>query len=124
MVLRHSNGSVPVLLTPASTQAHTFAHGLQVSEDGEALVLRFSLTNTHHRAVQIGALGFALPEHEGHPPAGNARPRPNPGTRPHPRSSPSSSSSGITSVVWNDPHIGAGHGFVEFVRVVNDQVSE
>ncbi len=30
---------------------------------------------------------------------------------------------GLPSVVWNDPHIGGDHGFVEFVRVVNDQAT-
>ena len=42
---------------------------------------------------------MALPESPGHPPAG------------------------LQTVVWNDPHVGAGHGFVEFVRVVDDEAT-
>ena len=42
---------------------------------------------------------MALPESPGHPPAG------------------------IETVVWNDPHVGHGHGFVEFVRVVDDEAT-
>lgn len=42
---------------------------------------------------------MALPESPGHPPAG------------------------IQSVVWADPHIGGEHGFVEFVRVVDDEAT-
>ena len=41
----------------------------------------------------------ALPESEGHPPAG------------------------LRSVVWNDPHVGGDHGWVEFVRVVDDEAA-
>ena len=42
---------------------------------------------------------WRFPESAGHPPAG------------------------IESVVWADPHVGADHGFVEFVRVVDDEAT-
>lgn len=67
------------------------------SADGAALLMRFVLKNTGADDVTIGGLGFAMPEAPGHPPKG------------------------IESTVWNDPHIGQDHGFVEFVRVVDDE---
>ncbi|KAK3287799.1 hypothetical protein CYMTET_4709 [Cymbomonas tetramitiformis] len=69
------------------------------SPDGRALVVRFNLTSTADTPLQLGGVGFPLPESAGHPPAG------------------------IQSVVWNDPHVGGQHGFVEFVRVVDDEAT-
>jgi hypothetical protein len=69
----------------------------ETSADGNALVLAFNISATS--AVRVGGLGFALPENPGHPPAG------------------------IEQTVWNDPHIGGEHGFVEFVRVVDDEAT-
>jgi hypothetical protein len=59
------------------------------------LVLRFNVTNTHDAAVELGGLGLAMPA------AGQMH--------------------GIEESVWNDPHIGRDHGFVEWVRVVVDE---
>lgn len=67
------------------------------SKDGKALVMRFKFTNAGSDAVRIGGLGFAMPEAPGDPPKG------------------------IETTVWNDPSIGGDHGFVEFVRVVDDE---
>eukprot|EP00965_Chrysotila_dentata_P178324 5889568-Pleurochrysis_carterae.AAC.2 len=77
------------------------------SADGQALVIRFNVTHAPSDGrsalksgeIEIGGLGFALPESEGHPPAG------------------------IETVVWCDPHLGMHHGFVEFVRVVDDEAT-
>ena len=69
----------------------------EASADGAALILRFVVTNTAPSAVRVGGLGFPMPENPGHPPKG------------------------IESTVWNDPHIGQHHGFVEYVRVVDDE---
>ena len=69
------------------------------SADGAALLLLFHLTSTSQTPLEIGGVGMALPESAGHPPAG------------------------IESVVWADPHVGADHGFVEFVRVVDDEAT-
>ena len=77
----------------------TVVRSYQRSADGEALLLKFNLTSTSATAIEIGGLGMALPESPGHPPAG------------------------IETVVWNDPHIGGEHGFVEFVRVVDDEAT-
>ena len=30
---------------------------------------------------------------------------------------------GLPTIVWNDPHVGGEHGFVEFVRVVDDEAT-
>ena len=62
------------------------------SADGNGLIMRFKLTNTHKSALKIGGLGFAMPQ------AGMQH--------------------GIEESVWLDPHIGADHGYVEWVRVV------
>ena len=69
------------------------------SSDGAALLIKFNLTSTASAPIELGAIGMALPESPGHPPAG------------------------IESVVWADPHIGGGGGFVEFVRVVDDEAT-
>ena len=62
------------------------------SADGNGLIMRFKLTNTHTTALKIGGLGFAMPQ------AGMQH--------------------GIEESVWLDPHIGGDHGYVEWVRVV------
>ena len=67
------------------------------THDGAGLVMRFNLTNAGGVAVEIGGLGFAMPEAPGNPPKG------------------------IETTVWNDPHVGGDHGYVEFVRVVDDE---
>jgi hypothetical protein len=59
------------------------------SADDAALILSFNLSNNSPDAVRLVGLGFAMPESPGHPP------------------------SGIQETVWNDPHIGGDHGFVE-----------
>ena len=69
------------------------------SADGAALVLRFTLTSTSDAPIELGGIGMAMPESPGNPPAG------------------------IETVVWNDPHVGGEHGFVEFVRVVDDEAT-
>ena len=69
------------------------------SEDGAALLVRFTLSSTSAAPLELGALGFAMPESPGHPPAG------------------------IETVTWADPHVGDEHGFVEFVRVVDDEAT-
>ena len=61
--------------------------------------MRFNLTVTGASAVRLVGLGFAMPESPGHPPAG------------------------IQETVWNDPHVGGEHGFVEFVRVVDEEAT-
>lgn len=70
-----------------------------VSHDGNALVMRFNVSLPAHakEAVEIGGLGFPMPE------------SPGPG--------------GIEALVWNEAHIGGDHGFVEFVRVVDDEAT-
>ncbi|KAL3907315.1 MAG: hypothetical protein SGPRY_010212 [Prymnesium sp.] len=68
------------------------------SADGRALLLRLNLT-AGNLPLELGAVGLALPESAAHPPAT------------------------IESVVWADPHIGGEHGFVEFVRVVDDEAT-
>ena len=70
------------------------------SADGRALILRLNLTNSANRPIEIGGLGFALPE----------SPVSQPGV-------------GLEGVVWADPHIGGEHGWVELVRVVKDQAT-
>ena len=59
---------------------------------GPGFVLRFNATNVGAAAVELGALGFAMPDA---------------GVAPD-----------IEQSVWNDPHIGGDHGHVEWVRVV------
>ena len=69
------------------------------SADGAALVMRFNLTSTASHPIELGGVGMALPESPGQPPAG------------------------LPTIVWNDPHVGGEHGFVEFIRVVNDEAT-
>ena len=64
---------------------------------GRGFTLRVNVTNTHTAPVEIGALGLAMPA------AGQQH--------------------GIESSVWNDPHVGLDHGFVEWVRVVVDEAT-
>ena len=64
---------------------------------GAGVVVRVNVTNTHDAAVEIGALGLAMPA------AGQQH--------------------GIEQSVWNDPHVGLDHGFVEWVRVVVDEAT-
>ena len=59
---------------------------------GPGFVLRFNATNVGAAAVELGALGFAMPDA---------------GVAPD-----------IEQSVWNDPHVGGDHGHVEWVRVV------
>lgn len=68
----------------------------EVPEDGKAgVTIKFTLKNTWKEAIRIGGLGL---------------PMPNGGQQPE-----------IEQSVWNDPHIGGDHGYVEWVRVVVDQ---
>jgi hypothetical protein len=90
-LLAYSNQAVPLPVR--------VVRSYELAADGASLVLRFNLTCALGMACALGGLGMALPESDGHPPAG------------------------LESVVWNDPHIGAGHGFVEFVRVVKDEAT-
>ena len=62
-------------------------------------MLRVCVHRVPSQALELGGVGMALPESPGHPPAG------------------------IETVVWNDPHIGGERGFVEFVRVVDDEAT-
>jgi hypothetical protein len=62
---------------------------------GEGVVLKFDVTNTHTASLKLGSVGFPMPH------AGMQK--------------------GIENSVWNDPHIGGDHGFVEWVRVVVDE---
>jgi hypothetical protein len=75
----------------------TVIRSYERTADGAGLVMRFNLTNPSAVAIEIGGLGFAMPEAPGNPPKG------------------------IETTVWNDPHVGGDHGFVEFVRVVDDE---
>jgi hypothetical protein len=88
---------------PSATEAATFplkiVRQYEKSADGKALIMRFNLTATGSKAVRLVGLGFAMPESPGHPPAG------------------------IQETVWNDPHVGGEHGFVEFVRVVDEEAT-
>ena len=88
-----SNGSAPFPLT--------VVRSYEVSSDDEALVMRFSLSlpADAKTPAHIGGLGVAMPEGNGHPP------------------------SGIETSVWNEAHIGGDHGFVEYVRVVDDEAT-
>ena len=98
--------NLTALLASSSAGAHlpvSVVRSYERSADGAALVVRFVVSAAGlpvgSPPVEIGGLGFALPESAGHPPAG------------------------ITSVVWADPHVGGQHGFVEFVRVVDDEAT-
>lgn len=88
---------------PSAEEAGAFplqiVRSYEKSADGKALILRFNLTVTGTTAVRAVGLGFAMPESPGHPPAG------------------------IQETVWNDPHIGGKHGFVEYVRVVDEEAT-
>ena len=65
------------------------------AEGGRGIVLRFNLSNTWSGALELGGLGFPMPH------AGMQK--------------------GIENSVWNDPHIGGDHGYVEWVKVVDDE---
>ena len=67
----------------------------RTSTDGAGLVMEFTLTNTWTGPLELGGLGFPMPQ------AGQQH--------------------GIEESVWLDPHIGGDHGFVEWVRVVVDE---
>ncbi|XP_065177352.1 uncharacterized protein LOC135808135 [Sycon ciliatum] len=69
------------------------------SSDGKAMIMRFNVTCVADEAVRLGGVGFALPESAGNP------------------------GKDIDAVVWNDPHIGGQHGFVEFVRIAGDHAT-
>ena len=56
---------------------------------------RWTITNVYSEALTIGALGAAMPSAD--------------------------FQSDIEQSVWNDPHLGLDHGFVEYVRVVLDE---
>lgn len=88
-----ANGSAPFPLT--------VVRSYEVSTDGKALIMRFNISLPADAAAttHIGGLGFAMPEGNGHPP------------------------SGIETSVWNEAHIGGAHGFVEYVRVVDDEAT-
>ena len=94
-LLAHSapNGSAPFPLTVVRSYA--------ASADENALVIRFNITlpADAKAPAHIGGLGFPFPEGNGHEP------------------------SGIETSVWNEAHIGADHGFVEYVRVVDDEAT-
>lgn len=74
-------------------------------------VVRFNVKNTLDAAVEIGGLGMAMP-------ATNQSPSCLPACRPTCHADCKKKNPGIEQSVWNDPHIGADHGFVEWVRVV------
>ena len=60
------------------------------------IVIRWNITNAHASdSIVLGGLGFSMPN------AGQQN--------------------GIEESVWNDPHIGGDHAYVEWVRVVVDQ---
>jgi hypothetical protein len=69
------------------------------SADGAALILALSLTNRDSSAQEVGGLGFAMPESNGHPPKA------------------------LSAVVWAEPHVGGMAGNVQFVRVVDDEAT-
>lgn len=69
------------------------------SADGAALILALSLTNRGLSTVEVGGLGFAMPESDGHPPKA------------------------LSAVVWAEPHVGGMAGNVQFVRVVDDEAT-
>ena len=48
----------------------TVIRSYERTTDGAGLVIRFNLTNTGTVAVEIGGLGFAMPEAPGNPPKG------------------------------------------------------
>ena len=73
--------------------------GLDVDKAGEYLVLQFDLTNHYTLPIEIGGLGFSMPA---------AGP-------------PQADTVNIQQAVWNDPHIGQDHGWVEWVRIVDDE---
>lgn len=69
------------------------------SADGAALILALSLTNPGSSTVEVGGLGFAMPESDGHPPKA------------------------LNAVVWAEPHVGGMAGNVQFVRVIDDEAT-
>jgi hypothetical protein len=93
------------LLTRSAPNTSTFplavTRSYEVSADDMALVIKFNVSLPAEAAhpVHIGGLGFPMPEGDGHPP------------------------SGIETSCWNEAHIGLDHGFVEYVRVVDDEAT-
>eukprot|EP01084_Bolivina_argentea_P028655 53226_1 len=67
----------------------------EISADAIGFIIRFNITNTIQNDIEIGSLGFAMP---------CAGPQPD-----------------IEQAVWNDPHIGLDHGWVEWTRIVVDE---
>ena len=65
------------------------------SGDGNGIILSFTMTNTWTDDLDIGGLGFPMPQ--------------------------AGMQNGIEESVWLDPHVGGDHGFVESVRVVVDE---
>lgn len=90
------NGSDPFPLKVVRTY--------EESSDGRGLVMRFdiSLPSDAKIPATIGGLGFPMPEGDG---PDNLGP------------------SGIETSCWNEAHIGGDHGFVEYVRVVDDEAT-
>ena len=89
-LLEHSSGGSPFPLS--------VVRSYEVSDDGKALVLKLnvSLPSDATGAVEIGGLGFAMPEGAGR---------------------------GLERMAWAEAHVGLEHGFVEFVRVVDDEAT-
>ena len=92
---------ITALLNSSSTDEFPLKviRSYEKSSDGAAMIMRFELTCTSTESIRLGGVGFAMPESAGDP------------------------GKDISSVVWNDPHIGGQHGFVEFVRIANDQAT-
>lgn len=80
----------------------------EVSADDKALILRFniSLPANASSSAYIGGLGFPFPEGSGQP-----------------EDSGMQQKGSIETSVWNEAHIGGNHGFVEYVRVVDDEAT-
>ena len=88
-------GTIPPPPTPPHFPGgipFTVTRSYEAGPGGRGFTLRLNVTNVHASPVEIGSLGLAMPA------AGQQH--------------------GIESSVWNDPHIGRDHGFVEWVRVV------
>ena len=67
--------------------------------ENEYLILQLDITNRFHQAIEIGGLGLSMPA------AGL----------------PLINKTDIRQAVLEDPHIGLDHGYVEFVRLVDDE---
>ena len=87
--------------TAAAFPLASVVRSYEKSSDGAALIMKVKLTNGPKPTRLVG-LGFAMPQSPGSGPA---------------------SKTGIQQTVWNDPHVGGEHGFVEFTRVVDQEAT-